>query len=132
MNRIELFRWLILIPVTFVVTGISTGLFAYTLLEIIKPFRSGAESDGIYSALLTSFAAIIWLSVSYFIAPKYKKKVLWISYIIGCIISTLLLMEINSRNGLHLILAIVFTTFVGFFTAVILHFGKNILNEIER
>ncbi|MGB1017542.1 MAG: hypothetical protein ACPGVH_00605 [Chitinophagales bacterium] len=132
MNRIELFRWLILIPVTFIATGFLTALFAHVLIDIIKPFETGSDYDGFYSAAITSFAAIIWLTASYFIAPKYKKKVLWISYIIGCIISTLLLMEINSRNELHLILAISFTTFIGFVIAVMLHFGKNILNEIER
>lgn len=99
-NTIELARWILLGPVVFICSGITFGLGVFFFDEVIglTLYQNGALVVGIASAV----TVFVWLFLTYLIAPKFKKKTTWISYILGSLliilISALITGESSSKN----------------------------------
>lgn len=89
-------KWLLVIMVTVLTTGIYIWLCILIAKSIDKLESLPLPLLYLLVIILSGLAAVIWIYTSYRLAPAHKRKVIWVSYLLGFItVSAIVLSSIG-------------------------------------
>lgn len=131
-KNIKILRWFFLLPVSFTVSLLAMFVMIILFKEVINDSLIFNQYDSYVFGVVTSIGGILGILVSYFIAPDYKKVVLWIMFSVGSILICFVFHKMFHVSNLPKALTLFITILVIFLVALLLHFQKDFLNEIER
>ena len=129
-NKIsDIVRWILLIPVTF---GAWLGVVFGSVILGSPLFGAPAGSmSELFFIVASGISAVVVVIVSYYLAPKFKRIVCSIAYLVGTFFAAQIIFDQLHRSGFSGDMFIVFCSisaiFCGFFAVLYFHSRRNFL-----
>lgn len=78
-TKLDIFRWILLVPVTLAVSC----LVLLFIMRVTVNYILGCSDAGVSIVIIGVIIPVVWLTMSYFLAPHHKETVVWTSLGLG-------------------------------------------------